>query len=595
MEKESATLDWTRHWRAIVVAMWVAICAFLIFYRWHQINWFALGDTDDNLRLAQVRAWLDGQGWFDLRQYRLNPPLGADIHWSRIVDLPLAGLILLFRPLVGGALAEQIAVAAAPMLPLLVLLLALALTARRLVAPWAAVLAVGIFIFCHSALSMFFPLRIDHHGWQLAALAVIVAGLADPERARGGVTVGLASALSLAIGLEMLVYLAIAGGAIALRWIVDRDEAERLRGYGLALAGGVGLGFLLFASEANRLARCDALTPVWLSVMLVAGALLFALSHLKAEKPHTRLAAAIVAGAVLIAGFAAFWPQCLSRPEQISPELNKLWFSNIREVKPLYTQNIETFVTVGVSALLGLAGGLFGLYRSRGSASFGAWIGLVLLSLVSALMLLWQSRVGPAVQLLSVPGSVALGAALLPKMRASRSVLVRTIGTVAVFALVSGLASQWALMLSSGARGGKPAKPVLVAANRANARCATIPALAPIAKLPAATIFTFVDLSPRLIVLTHHSAITGPYHRNGDAILDVHHAFRGSAPAAHALIAKHAASLVLVCVNSSESTIYKADRPNGFYAQLARGEVPDWLTPVALPKDSPYRLWRVTR
>lgn len=595
MENESATLGWTRHWRAIVVAMWVAICAFLIFYRWHQINWFALGDTDDNLRLAQVRAWLDGQGWFDLRQYRLNPPLGADIHWSRVVDLPIAGLILLFRPLLGGALAEQVAVTAAPMLPLLVTLLALALTARRVLEPWTVVLAVGVFIFCQSALSMFFPLRIDHHGWQLASLALVLAGTADPQRARGGVTVGLATALSLAIGLEMMVYLAIAGSAIGLRWILDRDEAERMRGYGLALAGGVGLGFLIFASEANWLPRCDALTPVWLSVMLVAGALLFALSHLDAEKPLARLGAAVIAGAVLVGGFAWFWPQCLGKPEQISPELYKLWFVNVREVKPLFTQNIETIVTVGVSALIGVAGSLFGLYRSRGSAAFGAWIAIVLLSLVSALMLVWQSRVGPAVQLLSVPGAVALGAALLPRLRASRSMLVRTIGTFAAFALVSGLASQWALMLTGGARSGKAAKPVIIAAGRANARCATIPALAPIAKLPAATIFTFVDLSPRLIVLTHHRAIAGPYHRNGDAILDVQHAFRGSAPAARALITKHAASLVLICVNSSESTIYKAENPNGFYAQLARDEVPNWLTPVALPKDSPYRLWRVTR
>src|SRR3546814_9878226 len=34
----------------------------------------------------------------DLRQYRLNPPGGFDIHWSRLVDLPIAGLILLFKP-----------------------------------------------------------------------------------------------------------------------------------------------------------------------------------------------------------------------------------------------------------------------------------------------------------------------------------------------------------------------------------------------------------------------------------------------------------------------------------------------------------------
>ena len=78
------------------------------------------GDTDDNLRMGQVRALLGGQGWFDLRQHRFDPAHGgANIHWSRLVDLPLAGLILLLKPLVGGADAERIAVAIAPLLPLL--------------------------------------------------------------------------------------------------------------------------------------------------------------------------------------------------------------------------------------------------------------------------------------------------------------------------------------------------------------------------------------------------------------------------------------------------------------------------------------------
>ena len=31
------------------------------------------------------------------------------------------------------------------------------------------------------------PLRIDHHGWQLAFLAIGLAGLADPDRRRGGI------------------------------------------------------------------------------------------------------------------------------------------------------------------------------------------------------------------------------------------------------------------------------------------------------------------------------------------------------------------------------------------------------------------------
>jgi hypothetical protein len=33
--------------------------------------------------------------------------------------------------------------------------------------------------------------------------------------------------------------------------------------------------------------------------------------------------------------------------------------------------------------------------------------------------------------------------------------------------------------------------------------------------------------------------------------------------------------------------------PNGFYGQLAKGKVPNWLKPIPLPKDSPFQMWKV--
>src|SRR5690606_13199025 len=141
-----------------------------------------------------VRALLDGQGWYDLRQYRLNPPAGADIHWSRLVDLPIAGLKLLFMPLFGGRIAEQIAVAVAPLLPMLVAMLALAAAVRRLLGRGAFLLAMLLIACAGSARGMWVPLRIDHHGWQLAMHAIAVMALTDPRRARGGVILGLATA-----------------------------------------------------------------------------------------------------------------------------------------------------------------------------------------------------------------------------------------------------------------------------------------------------------------------------------------------------------------------------------------------------------------
>ena len=66
-----------RRWKEIVFLVWLGLSAWFIWQKWGQIRWFGLGDTDDNMRIMQVRAWLHGQGWYDLRNYRMNPPIGA--------------------------------------------------------------------------------------------------------------------------------------------------------------------------------------------------------------------------------------------------------------------------------------------------------------------------------------------------------------------------------------------------------------------------------------------------------------------------------------------------------------------------------------
>ena len=92
-----------RRWRLLVVLAWLLYAAWLIYARWHYITGFILTDTDDNMRMSQVRALLNGQSWFDLRQHKMNWPAGLNIHWSRLVDLPIAGLILLGRTFMTGA------------------------------------------------------------------------------------------------------------------------------------------------------------------------------------------------------------------------------------------------------------------------------------------------------------------------------------------------------------------------------------------------------------------------------------------------------------------------------------------------------------
>jgi hypothetical protein len=133
------------------------------------------------------------------------------------------------------------------------------------------------------------------------------------------------------------------------------------------------------------------------------------------------------------------------------------------------------------------------------------------------------------------------------------------------------------------------------AISKANRLCNTLWGLRPVALQPRGMVFTFIDQGPRLIAVTHHDAVGGPYHRNGQQIADVMNAFRGDAEQAHRLIMKYRSDYLLICPYSSTTTIFTSETPNGFYVQLQKGQVPGWLTPVPLPKDSPFRMWKVAR
>ena len=583
-----------RHWLAITLAIWLVMAVGLLWWRWNRVRYWGLGDTDDNLRLEQVRDWLNGQGWFDLRQRRLGWPEGFDIHWSRLIDLPLAGMIVGLKPIVGHAWAERLAIGIAPLLPLGVTLSMVALTARRLIAPAAFALAAAILLCAQSTMGMFQPTRIDHHGWQLAFLAMLVAGLVDPVRRRGGIVAGLATALSLVIGLEMIPYLALGGVAVAVRWVLEPEEEPRLSGYGYALAPAIGAGFLLFASEANRVPRCDALSPVWLVTMLAAAAAAVALSLVRDRRWFVRLGAAVLVGGFVAAVFAGFFPQCLGQPEGASPELRRLWLDNVREAKSVLRQpRIVTIATLGLP-LIGLVGlALTAWVRRRQPRALLVWIGPALVALASLALLFWQVRAGPAAQLLAVFGATALAWPVLSWLRRQDSPLIRVPAIALLFLVVTGTGVTWGAALLPATA--KPESAASKAVDRAGARCSALSSMRALDRIPRARMATFVDLGPRLILTTHHDAIAGPYHRNGQAILDVHHLFGGPIAGAPEILRRRGSDYVLICPDLAESTLYRSRNPNGLYAVLARGEPPPWLTPVPLPARSPFKLFRVER
>jgi hypothetical protein len=277
----------------------------------------------------------------------------------------------------------------------------------------------------------------------------------------------------------------------------------------------------------------------------------------------------------------------------VPDELNQIWLSNVREAMPLYRHGLTTTIAIATLPVIGLIGYVVMVWRTRRDGeAFGRWAAIGYAAALATILLVWQTRAAAASQLLAVPGAAALGWVLIQWFQKQKSIFVRVLGTGAAFMLVSGAIVSEA---SGFWEDDKPATPGQQAINNANWRCPQIAFLRPVALQPRGQVLTFVDLGPRLVTLTHHDAVTGPYHRNAQAILDVMRAFRGDAANAKAIIDRRGIDYVLICPNMSESTIYRADAPKGWYAQLAGGRVPAWLEPVQLPGDSPFRMWRVRR
>jgi hypothetical protein len=605
-----------RHWKWLTFLLWVGIVAWFLVVRWPAIQWFVLSDTDDNIRYVQVKDWLAGQGWFDLRQYRLDPPSGANIHWSRLVDLPLAGLILFFRAFVDGGQADRLACAIAPLLPLLLLMLSLGFIARRLAGGNSWIIAVAAPLAAQMGLGMYAPMRIDHHGWQLALAVTMLAGLVDRNWLCGGVIAGVSSALSVAIGMEMVVYLAAGGALVALRWVFREGAGRRMLPYALSLGGATSLLFLLFASNDNRQMVCDALSPIWVAIFAAASAGMTLLAVMPLRRWGLgawwgRLGAGVLVGGAVAAFAWMNWPQCLSGAYQISPELQRLWLANIREAKPITAQARNVVVPLLALPLAGLVSLCVALWLSRrDSERLWAWATVGLMMLFASALLFWQLRAGPAAQLLAIPAAAwgiyaALGA-LASARRAwqvAGGIALALLGVILfAYPLYPEANRLWAKasgeIKTGQARPGQAKSTVPTRQERirkANGRCRTLPALEVLDQLPPATFFTMVDLGPRLLATTHHRALAGPYHRNGRAILDIHAAFDGQPQGFRAIAARHRATYLLICPDFPEGTVYQARSPRGFYAQLMRGEVPGWLTPVPLKTGLtlPYRLYRI--
>ena len=221
------------------------------------------GDTDDALRLVQIREFLINGSWYDTRLPSIGAPEALNSHWSRLIDLPIAWLISLFALFTTYLNAEVLAQIVWPLLLLLVLARILALEAERRAGTSATIVVLGLLVLTPSGLFQFQPGRIDHHNVQILCA---VGGILLLQRAitqpAAGWWAGSLMALGLAVGLEALPLVAAALGLACLLACFDVSARAGACRAVIALAIGLVASYAITTHPTEWLTvACDALSP----------------------------------------------------------------------------------------------------------------------------------------------------------------------------------------------------------------------------------------------------------------------------------------------------------------------------------------------
>ena len=553
----------------------------------------AFSDTDDAMRMVQVRDWMGGQGWFDLVQHRLAPPSGLLMHWSRIVDVPLAGLIRLFELFTSEERAELLARIVFPLL-LQVLLLSVTVSAGCLLAgPEALLPAMILTVLSGFTFEQFPAGRIDHHAPQIVLLMGMVLALArslDAERAWTALLAGLCLAVSLGISLENLPFMVVLVAVLPIVWVTWPERARRpLLWFALGLAVFAPLVFVATVPPSRYLAvACDAFSIAHLAGVGTGAAGLAGLAMLTGHLPTRtgRTIALVLVGGVVAACVLLSYPACLHDPyANLDPRLRALWLAHVTEAQPLLVASRErpdTFLILLCPLLAGAVGAALGAWSDTGVART-RWITVLALTLVGIAGTLWEIRVSASAQPIALLGGVWIVTRALAAARRRASPVWSVLASLLILPCST---IAWAFVPMA------PPTADFTAAHAAGIACREPASLAPLAALPPGLVFAPIDDGSHLLAHTPHSVLAAPYHRNQTGNKTVLDGFMAAPDAAQAIVRASGARYVALCPNEVQISVMGGKSPDGLGSALVEGRTPGWLRPVPLA-GTPFQVFEV--
>jgi hypothetical protein len=549
------------------------------------------GDPDDTMRLLEVRDFLAGQSWFDVSQHRANPPVGGPMHWSRLVDVPIAAVILLLRPFIGAHGAEVGAVLIVPALTLAALLYALYRAVRPLMGQGRALLCCAAFAISPFVFVQCGAMRIDHHAWQAVMMALALGGALRADPRTGGLAAGLAMAVWLQISIEGLAFAVLTGAVMAVRYILDAREWPRLAAYSWTIAAASAM--LLLATQgwaAFHASQCDSLSSAYLAPLAVAPPLLTML--------HRMLAGSTLAGrariialplGASIGAFFAVGPQCAAGPfAMLDPVVYKFWYLGISEGLPIWRQDIDTALIIVLPALVGMSGYAIAGYAERDRQRRLDWLSLFMFAAGATMLALLVMRTGFIAHLVAMPGAASLTAVAFKRARALSTAYSRIPATIVSVILLFPIVVIPMVSVALPGNGMKDTHSGTVLNPVGVDEIAALEQLAP------STVFAPIDISPSILLRTRNAIIGTAHHRNVRGMKLVFGAFLARPENAKAMVLRSSASYLAIAP-TGETDRYREFAPDGLAAQLLRGQTPDWLSPLPLPGLKVLRVYRIER
>lgn len=581
-----------RQYRLLILAIWLFWSALLI-----GIMLFSgsdlITDPDDYMRMVEVRDWLGGQSWFDVSQHRINPPFGGSMHWSRWLDVPIAGIYLLGSAFLKPAVATQLAFIATPMLSLGVLMMVVASVTRKLSNRGTALVAIFLLPTFPLLLRQFLPGRIDHHGWQIVMACAALWGLLHKNQAKGGLIMAAALAFWMHISIEGLPFVAGFGVLLAFLHFFPAYSTHGPRDFRFTWFVPATMVFsalfLLSTRDATALATvyCDAVAWPLLVAMAIASAGVLLAAKLYAPR-ILAMSAVGVSAAIGAALYVKLSGGCALDPfGNLTPLVRNFWHETITEGLPI-TKQAAAIITVLLFAPLVALLTLRNIWSGLDSDHKKQWGALAFLLLFASAMSFYVQRTGTVAEAYAIPLFAVLAGIIVSQVQRINIMPLRVLLTTSLLIAMLPVSAFVAGNLAFAAPEAKTVKASTVSKLRP---CDT----QDLRRLPKGLIFTTMAAGPDILYHTQHSVYVSGYHRNHDQMHVLIATMLGVPDAAEAVLRKAHIDYVVICPNHFETQSYLAEGKANFASSLLSKTPPTWLRPVAGFEGSAMRIYRLAR